>query len=55
MSFLPSANESLHRCIDNGEAYAASWLTTAEHVRDQFVGYNLSMVNCEMASFIMVS
>ena len=53
---LPStSSSSLHRCTDLGEAYSASWLATAEHVREQFVSYNLSLVNCEMASFIMVT
>ena len=50
-----TSNGSLHRCVDHGEAYSASWLATAEHVRHQFVSYNLSLVNCEMASFIMVT
>ena len=44
----------LHRCKDTGEGYAAAYLTTREHLLYQFTGYNLSWVNCEMASFIML-
>ena len=40
--------------MDSGEAYSASFLTTKEHLLYQFTGYNLTWVNCEMGSFIMM-
>ena len=46
----------LHKCRDSGEAYAAAYLTTREHIVEHMIpNYNLSMVNCEMASFLMMS
>jgi hypothetical protein len=45
----------LHKCKDAGEAYAASYLITREHLIYQFTGLNLSWVNCEMGSFIMMN
>merc|ERR1711907_374894 len=42
-----------YKCMDSGEAYSASFLTTKEHLLYQFTGYNLTWVNCEMGSFIM--
>lgn len=45
----------LHKCQDVGEAYAASYLITKEHLLYQFTGYNLTWVNCEMGSFIMMN
>jgi hypothetical protein len=43
----------LHLCNGVFEAYSASWLSTKEHVLTvKSEGYNLSWVNCEMASFI---
>ena len=47
--------ESLRTHLCNGvfEAYSASWLTTKHHVLHvKSDGYNLTWVNCEMASFI---
>jgi len=44
----------LHKCRDGGEAYAAAYLTTKEHLLYQNTAFNLSMVNCEMGSFIMM-
>lgn len=44
-------NLKLHLCNSVNEAYSAAYLTTAKHmltVRD----YNLTWVNCEMASFL---
>ena len=38
-----------------GEAYSASYLITKEHLLEQFTGYNLTWVNCEMGSFIMMN
>ena len=38
----------LHKCKDVGEAYSASYLITREHLLEQFTGYNLTWVNCEM-------
>ena len=45
----------LHKCRDVGEAYSASYLITKEHLLYQFTGYNLTWVNCEMGSFIMMN
>ena len=46
----------LHKCRDSGEAYAAAYLTTREHIVEHMIPhYNLSLVNCEMASFLMMS
>ena len=44
----------LHKCRDSGEAYAAAYLMTKEHLLYQNTGFNLSMVNCEMGSFVML-
>lgn len=43
----------LHMCNEGFEAYAGSWFTTKQHMinTDSFK-YNLTWVNCEMASFI---
>lgn len=46
---------TLHKCREAGEAYAAAYLTTREHFLEHFTGYNLTWVNCEMASFIMIT
>jgi hypothetical protein len=45
----------LHKCRDTGEAYSASYLITKEHIANQFTAYNLTWVNCEMGSFIMMN
>lgn len=43
----------LHLCNSVFEAYSASYLTTREHMLDvKSEDYNLTWVNCEMASFI---
>ena len=44
-----------HKCRDSGEAYSAAYLITAEHLKYQFTDYNLTWVNCEMGSFIMMN
>ncbi len=44
----------LHRCRNGGEAYSAAYLTSREHLQYQNTVFNLSMVNCEMGSFIMM-
>lgn len=44
-----------HKCLDGGEAYSASYLISSEHLKYQFTSYNLSRVNCEMGSFIMMN
>jgi hypothetical protein len=44
-------NLKLHLCNGVFEAYSGSYLTTAAHMLT-VVTYNLSWVNCEMASFI---
>jgi hypothetical protein len=45
----------LHKCRDVMEAYSASYLITREHLTYQFTGLNLTWVNCEMGSFIMMN
>jgi hypothetical protein len=45
----------LHKCRDSGEIYSAAYLITREHILYQNTGYNLSYVNCEMGSFIMMN
>jgi len=43
----------LHLCNAVFEAYSASYLTTKKHIMDvKSESYNLTWVNCEMASFI---
>ncbi len=48
-------NLQIQRCRDTGEAYSASYLITKEHLTYQFTNYNLTWVNCEMGSFIMMN
>lgn len=46
-------NLKLHLCNGVFEAYSASYLTTRAHILNvDSQGYNLTWVNCEMASFI---
>jgi hypothetical protein len=45
----------LHKCRDGGEVYSAAYLIHKEHLLYQFTDYNLTWVNCEMASFIMMN
>lgn len=46
-------NLKLHLCNGVFEAYSASYLTTRAHMLEvKSEGYNLTWVNCEMASFI---
>ena len=52
--FQLSTNSSLHVCKDRNEAYSASYLVTKEHVLNQFTAFNLSWVNCEMGSYVMM-
>lgn len=44
-----------HRCRDSGEAYSAAYLIHKEHLIEQKTDYNLTWVNCEMGSFIMMN
>ena len=41
-------------CKDRNEAYSASYLVTKEHFLNQFTAFNLSWVNCEMGSYVMM-
>lgn len=50
----PKQTNYLHRCRDGGEAYSAAYLISKEHLKEQFTDYNLTWVNCEMGSFIMM-
>ena len=45
----------LHKCREGGEVYSAAYLIHKEHLIHQFTDYNLTWVNCEMASFIMMN
>ena len=46
-------NLKIHLCNSVFEAYSASYLTTRKHMLEvESEGYNLTWVNCEMASFI---
>ena len=42
-------------CRDSGEAYSAAYLIHREHLINQHTAYNLTWVNCEMGSFIMMN
>ena len=45
----------LYKCGNAGEAYSAAYLTTRNHVEQHCpANYDLKMVNCEMASFLMM-
>ena len=48
-------HRNFHKCKDGGEAYSAAYLITKEHLMEQFTAYNLTWVNCEMGSFIMIN
>lgn len=43
------------RCKDGGEAYSAAYLIHKEQLVEQKTDHNLTWVNCEMASFIMMN
>lgn len=43
-----------HKCKNAGEAYGAAYLIAKDHIIHHNTNYNLSWVNCEMASFIMM-
>lgn len=45
----------LHKCRDAGEVYSAAYLIHKKHLLEQFIDYNLTWVNCEMGSFIMMN
>ena len=45
----------LHKCKDAGEVYSAAYLIHKQHLLEQFTDYNLTWVNCEMGSFIMMN
>lgn len=45
----------IQRCKDGGEAYSAAYLISKEHLIYQKTNYNLTWVNCEMGSFIMMN
>ena len=45
----------LHKCKDAGEVYSAAYLIHKTHLLEQFTDYNLTWVNCEMGSFIMMN
>lgn len=45
----------IQRCKDGGEAYSAAYLISIEHLMYQKTNYNLTWVNCEMGSFIMMN
>lgn len=47
-AYMPPISPHLHKCLDTGEAYAAAFLITREHITHQNTAYNLTWVNCEM-------
>lgn len=47
-------HKTLQLCKDSGEAYAASYLITKEHLINQYMEFDLSKTNTELASFMMV-
>lgn len=46
---------SFHICIGGGEAYGAAYLISKEHLLQQFTDLPLNWVNCELASFMMMT
>lgn len=44
----------LHKCVDHGEVYAASYLITKKHIMTHKIDYNLSECNTEFASFMLM-
>lgn len=42
-----------HRCFDEGEAYAAAYLITKEHLMNHKIDHDLASANTELASFIV--
>ena len=46
---------SFHICMGGGEAYGASYLITKQHLLLQFTDLPLNWVNCELASFMMMT
>lgn len=46
---------SFHICMGGGEAYGASYLTTRQHLLEQYTDLPLNWVNCELASFMMMT
>lgn len=54
-NYLPvNLYPNLHICNDQHEAYSASYLINKEHLIQQFTGFNLSWVNCEMGSYVLM-
>lgn len=48
-------NTTFHRCYDEGEAYAASFLTTTKHIKSRELGsYSAKKITTELASFVMI-
>jgi hypothetical protein len=54
LNIAETGKYKLLKCKDGGEAYSAAYLITKEHLLYQFTDYNLTWVNCEMGSFIMM-
>jgi hypothetical protein len=46
---------NFHRCLDAGEAYSASYFMTKQYLIARKTDNNLTWVNCEMGSLIMVN
>jgi hypothetical protein len=45
----------LHKCPDLGEAYGAAYIITKSYLLHHFVHYNLSDMNCEMGSMVVMN
>ena len=44
-----------HRCIDSGEAYSASYITTKEHLLEHFTDYNLVYFNLLLLLLLLIN
>ena len=42
-----------HRCSNEGEAFAGSWLVTREHLISSNLSYNLAQANAELAALLV--
>ena len=45
---------NFHRCVNEGEVYAASFLITTEHLFKYNTTYSLTLANTELASFLVM-
>jgi len=43
-----------HRCVNEGEAFSGSWLTSTKHLLSYNSSYNLATANGELAAFLVI-